>query len=476
MDYIEYGKVPPQAVDLEQSVLCAIMLHPESIYDVATILFKPEVFYKNSHIKIYKAILDLFNEEVAIDLLTVTEQLKKTSELEEIGGYDYLTVLSGKISTSVHIIDHAKILLEKYLRREMIRATSELNNDAFDNSKDFKLLMNQVNKIPDLINSQAVQGDNVKKLGEFVKESVDDLSKREQSYKKREPTGVPTPIQSMTVQTNGWANGKLIIIAGRPSMGKSAFMLSNARKSIGYGFIPLIFSLEMNGVSLADRLIIGESKVKAHDYRIGRLSQQDWNNIEKNIQPLIDSNILIDDTAYADMDYIHNVSRLVIKKGLAQYIMIDYLQLIRSQARKHGMNREQEISDFTKRMKSMAKELDVPVILFAQLNRDVEKSGGMMRPQLHHLRESGSMENDADMVVLLYRPERYGITEYENGDPTKGVGEAIVAKFREGSIDTFNFIYNESLTVIRDEKEQSDEERDEQAINPEIPFDSESPF
>ncbi len=439
--------------DMEKSVIAAILIESESIYDVITFL-RPEAFYNEAHKKIFTAIYEMHRQAEKIDMLTVTEKLKKKGELDNIGGPAYITSITSTVATAQHVDYHARIVYQAYIQRQATQFGHDIFKKAQDPTIDVNDLIDEINLGSQKINELTVQESGTKTLSSLIDKSLEDAEKRQENKLKGKPMGVNTPINKLNRYTNGWQKGDLIVIAARPGMGKTAFMNACAKAGLQSGDVPLMFSLEMSATKLADRLVIGESGVDALDYRNGDLKPEDWEKIEGSVQGLYDSKILIDDKPFMTMDYIHSTSRVMIRKGAATYIMIDYLQLIKMLHKDKNMNREQEVANVSRMCKMMARELNVPVILFAQLNREVEKSAGMKRPELWHLRESGSVEQDTDIVAFMYRAEKYGILEYEDHRPSEGLGELIIAKFREGPVGTLNFRYNKSLTKIWSDEEE----------------------
>lgn len=433
--------------EMEKSVLGAIMLEPESIYDVITFL-TPEAFYSETHKKIFSAIYEMHREAEKIDLLTVTERMRKRGELEEVGGPTYITSLTSSIATAKHIEYHARIVYQTYVQRQATQFGHDVFKKAQDPTIDVNDLIDEINTGTQKINELTVQETGTKNISLLIDESLNDAEERQEAKLKGKPMGIRTPIQKLDDYTNGWQKGDLIIIAARPGMGKTAFMLAAAKSSLKSGDVPLMFSLEMSAKRLTDRMIIGEAGIESLAYRNGNLKSDDWQKIEGSLKGLYNSNILIDDKPFMTIDYIHSMARIMVRKGVISYVMIDYLQLIKMLHKDSKMNREQEVSHISRMLKMMARELNIPVILFAQLNREVEKSAGMKRPELWHLRESGAIEQDADIVAFMYRAEKYGIQEYEGNIPSHGLGELILAKFREGPTGVINFKYNDSLTRI----------------------------
>ncbi len=427
---LDYGRIPPQAVELEEAVLGAIMLEKDAVLSVLDVL-KPESFYKESHQKIYRSIVDLSMQEKAIDILTVTEELKKKKELEEIGGPLYITQLTSKVASAAHLEFHARIIQQKYIQRELIRVSSSIQKMAFDETIDVDDLLDKAES--DLFD---IAEGNIKKetarINVLIKEAlhqIEEASKREDHL-----SGVPSGYTKLDRITSGWQNSDLIIIAGRPSMGKTAFVLSMARNiAVEHNRPVAFFSLEMSSLQLVTRLIVSETELPSNRIRNGRLEEYEWKQLEYKIKSLVDAPIYIDDTPAISIFELRAKCRRLKVQHHVQMIIIDYLQLMTGLGDTKG-NREQEVSTISRALKSIAKELDVPVVALSQLNRSVELRSGNKRPQLSDLRESGAIEQDADLVLFIHRPEKYDIFEDEKGNSTLGLAEIIVAKHRNGPV------------------------------------------
>ena len=426
----DYGKIPPQALELEEAVLGAIMLEKDAIIEVIDIL-KPESFYKDEHQKIFKAVLDLFANDKAIDLLTVQEQLKRQNQLEEIGGPFYITQLTNRVASAAHIEFHARIVQQKFIQRELIRVSTEIQNRAFDDSVD-------VNDLLDFSEGElfnVAQG-NIKKeaapVNVLIKEAI--IQIQEASKNENNLSGVPSGYTKLDRLTSGWQKADLIIIAARPSMGKTALVLSMTRNiAIDHKKSVAIFSLEMASLQLVNRLMASEAEIPSEKIRNGNLSETEWERLDYRIKRLEDAKIFIDDTPAISIFELRAKCRRLKRQHDVDIIIIDYLQLMSGTPETRG-NREQEVSNISRALKSIAKELNVPVIALSQLNRSVEIRTGSKRPQLSDLRESGAIEQDADMVIFIHRPEKYGILLDDEGNSLKGLAEIIVAKHRNGAL------------------------------------------
>ncbi len=431
---IGLGKLPPQAVDLEEAVLGALMLEKDALTTVIDIL-KPESFYKETHQLIYEAILQLFDNSEPIDLLTVTNQLRKMGDLEKIGGAYYISGLTQRINSAANIEFHARIVSEQAIKRELINIASEIETEAYEDTTDTFVLLDKVEQRIFGV-SEANIRKNYADMRSIMREAISDLESKK--LRKDGLTGVPTGFNALDRITSGWQKSDLVIIAARPGMGKTAFILSAMRNAaVDFGHSVAIFSLEMSAVQLANRLISAEAQLESEKIKKGNLADYEWEQLYHKTTGLTEASIFIDDTPALSIRELRSKCRRLKAQHNIELIVVDYLQLMSGDSSKNaGGNREQEIASISRAMKNLAKELDVPVIALSQLSRAVESRGGDKRPQLSDLRESGSIEQDADMVMFLYRPEYYGFSEDENGQPVQGTGEVIIAKHRNGALDT----------------------------------------
>jgi replicative DNA helicase len=431
---LEKGKLPPQVLELEEAVLGAMMIDKKGVDDVIDIL-QADAFYKEGHKYIFEAIVELFTETQPIDLLTVSAQLRKNGKLEIAGGDFYLIQLTQKISSSAHIEFHSRIILQKYIQRSLIRISSEIIESSYDETTDvFDLLDQAESKL-----YEVTQG-NIKRSSETAQSLVLQAKKRIEEISKQEGlSGVETGFTNLDKLTSGWQPSDLIIIAARPAMGKTAFVLSMARNiAIDYGHPVALFSLEMASVQLITRLISSETGLSSEKLRTGKLEPHEWTMLSTKVKNLEKAPLFIDDSpSLSIFDLRAKCRRLVSQHGI-KIIIIDYLQLMTAGGNgKGGGNREQEISTISRNLKALAKELNVPVIALSQLSRAVETRGSSKRPLLSDLRESGAIEQDADIVSFLYRPEYYKIDEWDDDEasPTAGQAEIMIAKHRNGSIE-----------------------------------------
>ncbi|UOB18280.1 replicative DNA helicase [Abyssalbus ytuae] len=430
---LERGKIPPQALDLEEAVLGAMMIDKKGVDEVIDILH-PDVFYKDAHRYIYEAVVQLFETSEPVDLLTVSSQLKKNQKLDLVGGDFYLIQLTKKVSSSAHIEFHARIILQKYIQRSLIKISSEIIEEAYDESTDvFDLLDNAEAKL-----YEVTQG-NIKKSSETAQSLVMQAKKKIEEISNKEGlSGIPSGFDKLDKLTSGWQPSDLIIVAARPGMGKTALTLSMARNIAVNSNTPVaFFSLEMSSVQLITRLISSETGLSSEKLRTGKLEKHEWEQLNVKVKSLESAPLYIDDTpSLSIFDLRAKARRLASQHGI-RLIVIDYLQLMTAGGSQKGGNREQEISTISRNLKALAKELDVPVIALSQLSRAVETRGGSKRPLLSDLRESGAIEQDADIVSFIYRPEYYKIEEWDDEErtPTAGQAEFIVAKHRNGGLD-----------------------------------------
>lgn len=429
------GKTPPQALDLEQAVLGALMVEKQAILDIQGLLV-PESFYDDRHQIIYQAILELSSRIEPIDLYTVANQLSRMGELDRVGGASYLAQLTQKVGSAAHVDFHAKIVAQKYVQRLLITASTEIQEQSFDEDQDVTQLLDFAEGEIFKIAEGNIKRD-VQRSRDIVSKAIQMIE--EAAQKPDGLSGVPSGFTDLDRLTLGWQRSDLVIIAARPSMGKTAFVLTLARNiAVDYDKAVAFFSLEMSSVQLMSRLIIGESGLDSNTIKSGRLSPDQWKHLEVSVKPLSAAQLFIDDTpALSIFEFRSKVRRLKAQHNI-EIIIIDYLQLMTVGAieSKGGGNREQEVAMISRSLKAIAKELNVPILALSQLSRNVESRGGSKRPQLSDLRESGAIEQDADIVAFIHRPEYYGLTVDEAGVPTAGLAEIIVAKHRNGAVDT----------------------------------------
>jgi len=441
----DFGKVPPQALDMEEAVLGAIMLEKEAVITIMDIL-KPASFYKEAHQKIFKAVLDLNSKEYPVDLYTVTEELRSHNELDSVGGPVYLTQLTSKVVSAANVDYHARIVAQKYIQRELIRVSTEIQNRSFDDSIDVTELLDfSENEL-----FQIAEG-NIKRevapINMVIKEAIreiEEAGKREDAL-----VGIPSGFTKLDRLTSGWQKADLVIIAARPSMGKTAFALSMARNiAVEHNKGVAVFSCEMSSIQLVNRLIIAETDIPGDKIKNGRLNEDEWKQLDTRIKKLVQAPIYIDDTPAISIFELRAKCRRLMAQRKLDIVIVDYLQLMSGP--ENAGSREQEVSTISRSLKSIAKELNVPILALSQLNRSVEMRGGTKRPLLSDLRESGAIEQDADMVVFIHRQEKFGIPTFEDGTSTRGIAEIILAKNRNGPVDDVRLRFREERAQFVD--------------------------
>jgi replicative DNA helicase len=437
----QFGKLPPQATDIEMDVLGALML--EKGKDIIILdLLKPESFYKTEHQKIFKAINDLSTNHQPIDYHTVVEKLKSNGDLDAAGGPVYVIGLSQRVGSAAHVEYHAKIIAEKFIQRELIRVSSEIQTRSYDDMEDVADTLEYSQSEIFNLAVGSIKKDAVKMniVLEKAIEQIEEARKREDGL-----SGVPSGFSNLDRVTSGWQNSDLVIIAARPSMGKTAFVLSMARNmAVNHNKSVAVFSLEMSSIQLVTRLISSETELGSEKLRSGNLRDHEWEQLEYKIKNLEKAKIYIDDTPAISLNELRSKCRKLKTKEDIELVVIDYLQLMAGPAESKG-NREQEVSMISRGLKAIAKELNIPIIALSQLNRSVEMRSGLKRPQLSDLRESGAIEQDADIVIFIHRPEKMGMTEDENGNSTRGLAQIIIAKHRNGAVTDVNLKFREEF-------------------------------
>lgn len=447
--FLEHGKLPPQAVDLEEAVLGAMMLEPSSSVSEVVSILTDECFYKEDHQVIFRAIKWLYDHNKPIDILTVTNRLKESSELEISGGAFYVTQLTSRVASSSNVEHHASIVLEKYIKRELIRVSSETIRDSFDDNSDCFDNLDKADRDLMGISMMAANGGNISHISQAVQDAIQMAKQREKLSKEGKLAGVPTGITSLDKKIYGWNPGKLYVLAARPGMGKTALMVHFARYAAETGTPAVVFELEMLKEELADRIINSKSGVDYHRYNAGYMNTDEWMRVSNSASEIQTLPIYIDDKPGVTMRYIKSKAKILQKQGKCGMIFIDYLQLLDMTIDKQNRNREQEVSEASLQAKNLAKDLKVPVVLLCQLSRAVETRGGDKRPILSDLRESGAIEQNADAVMFIYRPSYYNVKD-KYGDQIQNEGMLIVAKHRGGSTGDVYFRHNDSLTQIYD--------------------------
>lgn len=429
----EIGKLPPQSVELEEAVLGAMLLEKEALSTVIDIL-SPESFYKEQNGKVFAAIVNLFNRSEPVDILTVTQELKRSGELEFVGGSYYVSSLTNRIASSANIEFHARIVAQKFLQRELIRIGTETIKTAYEDSTDvFELLDNTTKNIFEILDSNVrKQHDKMSTLIAKAIEEIETAANQTDGL-----LGVPSGFTALDRITGGWQKSDLLILAARPGMGKTAFVVTMAKNAaVEFNKPVAIFSLEMSSIQLVKRLISSETELAQDKILKGNLENHEFVQLNERIKKLATAPLFIDDTPALSIFELRAKARRLKENQKIELIIIDYLQLMSGGPDGKG-NREQEISQISRGLKSLSKELEIPIIALSQLSRQVEnRPGGSKRPQLSDLRESGAIEQDADMVMFIYRPEYYGLEEDENNEPTRGRAEIIIAKNRHGALET----------------------------------------
>ena len=442
-------KIPPQAIDLEEAVIGAMLIDEKGVNEVIDIL-SPDIFYKKSHQLIFESIQRLFRESEPIDLLTVSADLKKNKNFEIIGGDFYLINLSQKVSSSAHIEYHSRIIQQKFIQRKLISISNEIIQKSYNESTDVLDLLDEAeSKLYDIAqNNIKGSSETAQNLVIQAKNRIEEIGNREGSL-----SGISTGFEKLDRLTSGWQPSDLIIVAARPGMGKTALALSMARNISVQKKIPVaFFSLEMSSVQLITRLISAETGLSSDKLRTGKLADHEWQQLNVKVSDLESAPLYIDDSAALTIFELRAKARRLASAHDIKLIVIDYLQLMNLGSSNKAGNREQEISTISRNLKALAKELNIPVIALSQLSRAVETRGGTKRPILSDLRESGAIEQDADIVSFLYRPEYYGITEWDDDmkTPSEGQGEFIVAKHRNGALDSIKLKFIANLGKFED--------------------------
>lgn len=426
------GRIQPRDTEVEQAVLGALLLEKDA-YTIVCDILKPESFYEPAHARIYEAIQTLGASQRPIDMLSVTEQLKRNGALVEAGGPAYVTELTLKVSSAAHVEYHARIVAQKYLARELITFASNIEGKAFDETNDVDdLLQEAEGKLFEI--SQR----NVKRDVTQIDPVLDEAIKQIQSAANRESglSGLESGYHDLDKLTSGWQNSDLIIIAARPAMGKTAFVLSMAKNmAVNFNTPVAIFSLEMSRLQLVNRLISNVCELEGEKIKSGRLESYEWDKLMGRIKLLNGSPLFIDDTPSLSIFELRTKARRLVREHQVKFIIIDYLQLMNASGMKFG-SREQEVSMISRSLKQLAKELNIPIVALSQLNRAVESRTDGKRPQLSDLRESGAIEQDADIVCFIHRPEYYLHSDTDAaGNDIRGLAEFIVAKHRSGKVD-----------------------------------------
>ena len=429
------GKVQPQAVDVECVVLGALMLEKDAYPEVSEML-KPEIFYDHRHQLIYQAIQKLAMDQKPIDILTVANELSQEGVLDEVGGPVYIAQLTSNVSSAAHIEYHSKIIVQKALARDLINYAGNIEANAFDETTDISALMQEAEAQLFSLSQNNIRKD-YQPISTLLPEAIEKIEQA--SHNTSGMTGIPTGFTELDAMTSGWQNSDLVIIAARPAMGKTAFALSMCKNmAVDYHTPVAIFSLEMSNLQLVNRLIQNVCEIEGGKIKSGKLSPDELNSLTARTKVLSEANIFVDDTPSLSVFELRTKARRLVREKGVRCIMIDYLQLMNASGMSF-QSREQEVSTISRSLKGLAKELNIPILALSQLNRSVEtrdssRQGDGKRPQLSDLRESGAIEQDADMVLFIHRPEYYKIYEDENGNDLRGLAEIIIAKHRNGAV------------------------------------------
>ncbi len=453
----EMGKLPPQAQELEDSVLGAIMIEKDAYGSVADLL-RPEVFYKDQNRLVYEAIRALASKDLPIDILSVAEKLKNQGTLDQAGGAVYLADLTRRVASTAHLRYHAQIVAQKATARDLIAMAAQIEEKGFDETQDIEELMQEAEAGIFEI-SQRSQKRDVTQIDPVIEEAFKRMEKA--SKNDGSISGIPSGFDALDKITSGWQTPDLIIIAARPAMGKTAFVLSMAKNIAVDRKIPVaIFSLEMSNVQLVNRLIMNVCEIEGEKIKTGKMSKEDTKRLNTKINIMKGAPLYMDDTPSLSIFELRSKARKLVREHGIRMIIIDYLQLMNAQGSSFG-SREQEVSIISRNLKALAKELDIPIIALSQLNRGVESRQGIegKTPQLSDLRESGAIEQDADMVCFIHRPEYYHLySDEKTGKDLRGLAQIIVAKHRNGATDSIWLRFRGKYAKFQNESEGIDDD------------------
>lgn len=439
-----YGHLQPQATDMERIVLGALMIDKDA-FSIVTDILKDGAFYEPRHQKIYDAIKNLNITDRPVDLLTVTEELRRQGTLDEVGGPAYIVELSSHVASSAHIEYHARILAQKHLARQLISYAGKIETKAFDETQDVDELMQEAEGALFEISKKNLQSDFTE-VRPVVKQAIEIMQKA--AATTGGITGIATGYDKLDDITAGWQPSDLIIVAGRPAMGKTSFALSLAKNiAVDHGVPVAFFSLEMNNVQLVNRLVSNVCEIEGKKIMNGQLDKEEWKRLDRNVGALENAPFYIDDTPGMSIFELRSKARRLVRDKKVKLIMVDYLQLMNA-AGARFTSRQEEVSTISRSLKGLAKELDIPIIALSQLNRTVESREGIegKRPQLSDLRESGAIEQDADLVIFVHRPEYYRIYQDEKGRDLHGMAQIIIAKHRKGGTGDVLLTFRGELT------------------------------
>ncbi|MCQ2201569.1 MAG: replicative DNA helicase [Bacteroidales bacterium] len=451
------GKMPPQALDFERSVLGALLMEHDALQNVVEIL-KPEHFYLEQHQRIYSAMMRLNTKMMPCDMLLVMDELKKTNEFEDAGGLKMLVSLSKEAPNAVNIELHARIIFQKFLQRSLIHLGTRMQEGGFDDSKDVEDTLQEAES--DLF--ELAQGSMKKDVIQIAPVIADAIKQMQAAAQRKDNlSGLPSGFPGIDKVTSGWQPSTMVVIAARPAMGKTAFVLSMARRmAMDYNVPVAIFSLEMSNVELVKRMLVAETEIPMEKIKNGRLTTDEWQHFNQCMPRLQQAPLFIDDTPGLSVFDLRSKARILHKKHQIKCIIIDYLQLMTAAGMRPG-SRQEEVSMISRSLKGLAKELEIPIIALSQLNRNVEQRGNEKsgadgkRPQLSDLRESGAIEQDADMVCFIHRPEYYGIKQDAEGNSLVGKGQFIIAKHRSGGLDDILMNFKAELVRFDDASSES---------------------
>ncbi|MDO4950165.1 MAG: replicative DNA helicase [Bacteroidales bacterium] len=428
----EYGRLQPQAPDLEKAVLGALMIEKDA-YSVVSEILRPESFYEQRNQLVYRAVSSLALASQPIDMLTVSDKLNSMGVLEEAGGKPYIVELTSGVASSAHLEYHAHIVAQKHLARELITFASNIEGKAFDETNDIDEVMNEAEGRLFELAQQNTKKDYTQ-INPVINEAYEML--RIAAARPEGLSGLASGFHDLDKITSGWQNSDLIIIAARPAMGKTAFVLSMAKNIAVNARMPVaMFSLEMSNVQLVNRMIVNVCEIAGDKIKSGQLAPYEWQQLDTRIRNLYDAPLFIDDTPQLSVFELRTKARRLVREHGVKVIIIDYLQLMNASGMSYG-NRQEEVSTISRSLKGLAKELNIPIIALSQLNRGVESREGNegKRPQLSDLRESGAIEQDADIVCFIHRPEYYKIYDDGHGNDMHGIAEIIIAKHRNGAV------------------------------------------
>ena len=439
-----YGHLQPQAVDIEKVVLGALMIDKDAFSMVSETL-RPETFYEPRHQKIYNAIQTLSMNENPVDIMTVVDELKREGTIDDVGGAPYIVELSSHVASSAHIEYHARILAQKYLARQLISYASIVETKAFDETQDVDELMQEAEGSLFELSQRNMKKDYTQ-VDPVITKAIDILQKAQANAGGL--TGVPTGYEELDKKTSGWQSSDLVIIAGRPAMGKTSFALSLAKNiAVDYNTPIAFFSLEMNNVQLVNRLISNVCEIPGNKMLNGQLAPDEWERLDKNIRLLQGSPLYIDDTPGLSIFELRTKARRLVREKGVKIIMIDYLQLMTGTKRTD--NRAQEVAEITRSLKLMAKDLKIPVVTCSQLNRQSASGKGKdHKPTMSELRESGSIEQDADIILLLYRESYFDEDKGESVVADENKAQVIIAKNRHGGTTDVDLNWNGQYTLF----------------------------